>query len=498
MQPAAHAVARDYVAKRALSLGIKDKIKVVRKPNSGSETNACVWSSRGIQIMSLTSKAEGLLGAGLRGNTTSMEEFKFLVDHELGHIWHRDTGILLLARSVLWCTLALVPVKLFAWYAMGWRFLMFDFAQIFPPLTDGRGLESGLSLPDTWLSAIVFVIYTGVTIGLLFLFTWTIARRREYLADRFAYIHASNPGDATTALSGLLDRPVPRAAAAPSFLGGLATHPSSGARLKQMQDTAEKGQRSFEVVALTLAAMTVGRLALADASNHLLLDPHHFLKAVFSLPYAAVCSLLIGSLVSTRSEGNDLRPAVQNAATLVLWSATLAIIMAGVLWAASCAISSSDNSVAYIARRVELIEWILLCLSLPLTCAFYAAGHLVGAFFDGNGLFLKVVRQGIGLLVGIVMLMGASIVTARPVVEWQDEQNRLIRDPLQDRLEAALACQDDPAADAAKRSECDRVATEMTNLIELVDTQFWHTRFRPPEAWIFLWQQPFRRPNQLI
>jgi predicted metallopeptidase len=104
-QEVAHPVVRDYVLERARALGMEDRIEVVRKPNSAGETNACVWSAGGVEFMSMTSKAEVLLGMGRRGDSLRLEEFKFLVDHELGHIWHRDTAALLLARSILWCTL---------------------------------------------------------------------------------------------------------------------------------------------------------------------------------------------------------------------------------------------------------------------------------------------------------------------------------------------------------------------------------------------------------
>jgi hypothetical protein len=78
-QEPAHPITGDYVLRRAKEVGIADKIVVVQKPNSGAETNACVWAARGVQFLSVTSKAEGLLGAGRRGDMARMHEFQFLI-----------------------------------------------------------------------------------------------------------------------------------------------------------------------------------------------------------------------------------------------------------------------------------------------------------------------------------------------------------------------------------------------------------------------------------
>jgi hypothetical protein len=145
-------------------------------------------------------------------------------------------------------------------------------------------------------------------------------------------------------------------------------------------------------------------------------------------------------------------------------------------------------------KAPTFVEWILLCMSLPLACVAYAIGHLAAAFLAGDTLLHRMSRQGLGLIVGTLLLMVGSALMAGPVAQWQDDQNRLIRDPLQDRFEAALACQDDPAVEPARRKECEGLAMEMADLVSLVDTQFFHTYFRPPEAWVFLWHQPFRRP----
>jgi hypothetical protein len=496
-QEPAHPIIREHILARAVELGINEPIEIVRKPNSGGETNACVWSAGGHLYMSLTSKVERLFGAGRCGDVASMEQFEFLIDHELGHVWHRDTAVLLLARSILWCTILLIPLKLAVWYAMNWRYLMFDLARIFPPLTDGKGIVSGLALLDPSSAAIIFALFTSGTIALLWLFTRTLARRREYLADRFAFAHASNAGNALLALGKLLQHPAPHAAAAPSFLGGLASHPSGAARLGQLRQPSRIGRIPFEPLLLTLMVMIAGRFILTDTSNALPLDARYEIKLVLSVLYTALCSFLVGCLVNARADENLFRSSCRNALILVIWSIGFAVALATVLWTVARGVGSSNDPVAIIARHVEMVEWIMLCLSLPLVCASFAVGHIAASGFVDDGVLAQFARQASGLVVGTLLLMGCSALVAASLAQWQDELNGQIRDALEDRLAAAIACQQDTEADQARRDSCEQDASELADLVGLIDTQFIHTRFLPPETWIFLWQQPFRRPTRL-
>jgi Zn-dependent protease with chaperone function len=489
----AHQVARDYIVRRARDLGIDDTIRVLRKPNSANETNACVWPSRRTQFLSLTSKVETLLGAGRRGDRLRMEEFKFLVDHELGHIWHRDTGPLLLVRSILWCTVMLIPVKLGVWYAMNWRFLIVDFARIFPPLTDGSGLLSGLKPPPFSVGAAVFVLYTSIGLTVLWLFARTVARRREYLADRFAFVNAEDCSQAAIALAELLKGPAPRAVAAPSFLGGLTSHPSKEARLAQMMKPAESGQSSFEIIVTTLSTIVIGRMALAETTGVAVLDPAFLFKVGLSLPYTALVSFLLCCLVSGRSEQGERRYSIYNALKVVAWSALFSFGLVGIAATLFLLVRSADP-VAAQAQQIELIEWSFLFLSLPIVTASYAGAHLGAGSVSLSDYWGTLARQTVGLAMGTLMLVAAAALISPVLWHWRDQQNGAVRNALYEKLEQAQACEDDRGAAQNRREECARAAAEIRQTIGFVDTQFINYRFRPPEAWIFLWQQPFRRP----
>jgi len=496
---AVHPVIKAFVLDRAQGLGIDDPLRVVRHPNSAQSVNGYVWSRGGTQYLSLTSKVEALFGAGERGDDAAAHAFRFLIDHELGHIYHRDTGIFLLARAILWCTLALLPVKLAVAYALTWDYALFDFARSLPILTDGPGPTAGLSLPPTRIGLAAYLGFTAISVGLLALFYQTLKRRREHLADRFAYLQADRPEIAADALRRLASGRVARGTApAQSFLGGLTSHPDLKSRVARMRRPAGDRRRDGELFAMAIAAMIVGRVALANHEGLTWLPIHSVEKTIFTIIYIALASLLIACTIAAPREPGEGGTSLvwRNLAELTLWAglvaAALAFTLVGLWWLAG----RPPDPASALLRQVEVVEAVILVASLPVVVAVLGACH---AGLAQRG-FTRHLRQPaltgvLATALGLTLLWATSL-ASRPLDLWRDAQNERIRSHLYDALEAANVCKDDGLRPSLEREACDAQSEWFAELIGLVDTQFHNQSFQPPLTWLLLWQQSFRRPSR--
>ena len=231
------------VLDRARQLGIGARIGVFTIPGTSGQINAYVWSWLGHHNLALSDKAAqyGLL----RGDRK--RKFDLVVDHELGHIRNRDSGIIYRAKAIFWTSVAFIPVKLLAVAILqSGNFLFLE--RVFParwrPIGFGglpRVIEGhALSLvpfPTRWpayLVVITIILYNIGTLLVLYVLFRAIAQRREFLADNFALQHAS---DRTLVLEDfrVIAAQESISAGAPAAFSSLYVwHPSPGARLRNL------------------------------------------------------------------------------------------------------------------------------------------------------------------------------------------------------------------------------------------------------------------------
>lgn len=158
------------ITERARKLGITTQLRVFIVPYTSGKIDAYVWSWLGHYNLALSSKAAqfGLLRGEQR------RRFEILVDHELGHVRNRNSGILYQAKALFWATLILVPVKLFTISVFWFNNLLF-LERLFPSrwnILAPSGLYRVLEGHAISLVALPTRLPTSIVVGGIFLYNF--------------------------------------------------------------------------------------------------------------------------------------------------------------------------------------------------------------------------------------------------------------------------------------------------------------------------------------
>lgn len=493
-QQAAHAITEQVILARARELGIHDALSVLRHPSSAASLNACTWSSGGVNYLSITSKVEELLGASRRGDAGKHREFVTLIDHELGHVWNRDTSVLQLARAVLWWMVALLPLKIALVLSLNWRHVLLDFSSILPPVIDGTAVFANFDPPPLWVSAGVFIAYLTATLALLGLCYRTLKRRREYLADRFAYAHASAKSEMREALHRLLAHPAPPGTAAASFMGGLTTHPSSERRLSRLEEPGSAVRPDAEVIITALGVLILARLAFGNSDRAAVIGAWSTVFILLSLPYSVAMSFLVGRIVSRPGEV----PSLRSWRPLAVLTASACVAAAGLV-AADLALRralGAGQTAAAAITRYEFVETALLSGSLPVAVVAYGLFHAAWprSTDPPRRAVARFLREAAAWAGGTALLAATSIAVTPPLQQFRAVSAERILAWHRENLGVERACAG--SREAWFSRECRSALSAWRQDQAFLEDQFSAYVFRPPGAWVFLWQQPFRRPGR--
>jgi hypothetical protein len=456
--------------------------------------NAYVWTAAGQHHIAITSGVEALYGAGIFGNKAAFADYSTLIDHEIGHLWHRDTRLLLAARAVLATTMWLLPVKLLVLFVGGWRFAMADFTRALPRLTEGSEVVRIFTLPAISVSIGLFASYTGVLLALLYLANYAFRRRRELLADRFAASVARDSSEAVEAMERLLKNR-PALAPAPSFAGTLNTHPSAAKRLKVFRNPGQQTATAAEVLLIITLFLVLGRALLGDyVFGAAWIESTRTIHILVSILYASALSVLISlPLYDARTDRKRLGASLLQ---LAGWAVGAALSMIGTDTVLRSFSPPPAEFAAALIDQVERLENSLLAFSLPVTIVVFAALHLVWGRRPSShtGWALRHITV---VASATILLSLLSMAVTPKLVAIRTEYNDRIRAALYDSIYEASGC----AAKARAQKEAEKCLArrnEQMARLGIVDTEFANNRFYPPLAWLALWEHPFSRPARWV
>lgn len=228
--PAVRPVA-EYVHQRAMELGIKEEVKVYYRRGTWNVVEAyafTIGSNHGI-----------VLGAGtqslfLSKNQEQRAQFKVLLDHELGHLYNRDTSLLYMARGIILTSVILLPFKGLADFIY-YQELIKPLLDRLPKVMESFSVIPGLSLANEKHTVISYVIVTFSGLFLLRFFYIAVVRGREFAADRFALRHSNDPDLFAGRVERLLGCTASKAAPPHGFNSRSKWHPKHEKRLLNLR-----------------------------------------------------------------------------------------------------------------------------------------------------------------------------------------------------------------------------------------------------------------------
>lgn len=376
------AAVRDHVLKRAEELGIVGTLHVYYIPGTWSSVDAYVFGAGRHQIVVVSGGLQALHGAV---DEVSNERFRFVIDHELGHIAGRDTDLLYFARATALVGAGLLVLKAIFIAVVGFDTALRGYAEVFPPSTRGAFMSGATPMataPADWFVITFFILFTALCMCLSVYFYVMIARRREHLADRFAIRHSPDASRAIGAMEALLAGPALSTAPPHAFLGSVRWHPSAVERRNTIAlRTLAAIPEMIGVVMVVLAIMSM-RFMLGDMNSEMLTgrrDPYGLVMA------SAIYVLMIGTVIDlmlsdgeTRSYRAQIKHTWGEIARLVWWTAVVSV---GLALAAYFFVVPAEfdrqkmEGVEYLADT-EAIERALLILSAPLTVAGFGIANL--------------------------------------------------------------------------------------------------------------------------
>jgi Zn-dependent protease with chaperone function len=427
----AHKRVQEYVRQRAAELGLDAELETYYVPGSWRSVDAYVFGSGLHQTVVVTG---GLQALFIRRGPGELERFRFVIDHELGHIAGQDTSILYLARAALVTAPLFIPVKLWLMWILGPGRVLRAYTDVLPGSLDASYLFSP-TVPFFNEASETFVISFFSAFGLIAAFLlWSLyvgmVRRREFVADRYAVAHSRDEREAREAMRGLLFAGKALAhAPAHAFLGRVRWHPDPVDRVAQVSGEAVSAipeRLGIAVVILTLIGL---RLLLGVTT-----DPREQTWDVLTLiPVSGVFALLVGVVVDSFLEDSRAQGklSVQAAGLwqLVLWTTTAS---AAIAWAFQFAGQPKDGgfSRSNLAGfehliAVEQLERVLLFFSLPVTLLIFGVVFIV----LGRAWSLSLgwgperfVRTTVGSGLAVLLLWGTSAIFAAPLRAYRAEK----------------------------------------------------------------------------
>ncbi len=427
----AHARVQEYVRQRAAELSLHVEIETCYVPGSWRTVDAYVFGSGLYQTVVVTG---GLQALFLRRAPGEMERFRFVIDHELGHIAGQDTNVLYMARAGLVTAPMFIPVKLWLIWILNPARVLSAYTDVLPGSLDASYLFSP-TVPFFTEASKTFVVSFFVALGLIVLFLLAslyvgIVRRREFVADRYAVVHSADKSEAIEAMKSLMYGGKPMALApAQAFLGRFRWHPGSVERVMQVTGEAVSAipeRLGIAVVVVTLLAL---RLLLGVTT-----DPREESWDVLTLiPVSGAFSILIGVVLESFLEDGRAQGKVQ-AQIAILFQLTFWTAVASGLAAWGFSLVGQPKQGGFSRSNlagfehliaVEQFERVLLFLSLPATLLIFGTVFIVlnRAWTlprpDGPIRFL---RTAVGSAIAVLLLWGAGSVFDGPMRSYRAEK----------------------------------------------------------------------------
>jgi Zn-dependent protease with chaperone function len=481
---------------RAKKYGIPETIHCFRHPGLEG-VNAYVWFNRGRTCLSITSGLEVLYGEGFLGDQAAVDQFYTLVDHELGHLWNRDTSILLMARSVLLACLLLLPIKLILLLSWNWRFTLADFARSFPRVTEGNEVVALFSFPSFFLFGAIFIGYTLGMLAILFVTYFSLRRRREFLADRFAAVVSDDIERSVVAMRWLLITNMPSRAPVASFAGAFGTHPSTESRLKSFRSARSPTSVGYELLLTTTLFLILGRALLSDyVFGAAWVERIEAPQVAVALLNAATISVLI-SLPLADVAGERFRIRLRVLGALLLWAMVGAFTLIAFDALLRALLPKPLDYASALIDQWEVFDWALYALSLPVTVAAFGFFHVLLLRTRQRPLFRRTIEQILAMVLGIFSLVALTKALSLPLSQVRTRRADAVELAIYDLAIVAANCADSHPNDE-ERQRCLEARDEDVERYKIVSSEFVHYRFSPPLVWIALWQHPFARPARYV
>jgi Zn-dependent protease with chaperone function len=499
----AHDRVQAYVRERARELGFKEEIELFYLPGTWRAVDAYVLGIGRHQAIVVSG---GLQALFLLGRPDDLDRFRFVIDHELGHIASADTSLLYLARAILICAILFLPVKALFALMFGSRIIIAAYSQMLPIFIFdsffGRGATVLAGPPSELFVMIFFLLFTTGSLIMIGYFYIAIVRHREILADRFAYRHSADPAKSRSAMESVLDgRPL--AASPPhGFLGSLRWHPKTSERIRSLGASAIASIPDHIGIVMVVLALLSFRLVLGDITS-----PREDAGAGGDLvPLAAIFALLVGFVVNCFIS-SERGPAPQALAVMVVWTALASAALSVVVlmlsqpgWLVAARLDGFEHLVT-----VEVFERILLIVSAPVTIAVFGFCHCVVPTFSRRGMAFtaQLLRNVAVAAVSVLVLWILGDVTGHFIKQYRMEKYEAYK---RTRIEVVSANQkttEKNSTDAeqsvdrfmsfgSRQSEYEHYPPELLN----AEIALMHGRvmraFNPPFAFIALWQAPLR------
>lgn len=494
--PEAPGEVADAIRARAVGVGISVPLEVRYLEGSQHEpSNAEVFRDGKAFVIALTIRM--LVDYCKPAESLERQRFEFIVDHELGHIAHRDVALMPLAYSIFVMFVVFLPIKmvLIFWIYPSFNYYLLDLAQLFPAITSGGEIFTSFSPPGsaTLIAFQVAVILTGA--GLILSIIYLIRLRREVLADQFAVAHAKEREKALSVLRAQFAAPAKSTISSVSFVGGLRTHPLPERRV--LRAGAEGGSKfeDIEVAIGFVALLVLIRVLLGKVSNYsLLADDLSFIAA--ATLNIVLCTGFV-SLHLGADDGTNLVRLLHRGATVIALGIIGALAIVFVDLGARAIGPGPEDKIAELVIGLETTELQILAASFPICLLALVIGCIVT-----NTVFRKLIGQRCPLLIqslgGAItglLLMHAAADFLSPHIESRRE--RVIVD-VRNHYEAVLMSRPDCLDIERIREDDCKDQWYAWYVREELPKQVDFEPFLPPLAWFYLWMQPFLRPGHFV
>lgn len=372
-----------YVQARAAQLGITDNIHVYYIPGTWRSVDAYVFGATSHQIVVISG---GLHALFTSSRAEDLERFRFVIDHELGHIAGRDTNLLYLARATLWVGAVALAVKILFIMVLGPELALRPYIEMFPSAVRPSLWNELALFPKNPNEAFVigfFALFTGFCLGLSAYFYVLIARRREELADRYAVAHSQDRQRAVETMRHLLSGEPLSTLPPHAFLGSLRWHPPAQARLDSV--VAASVAAIPEIIGNVMVVLTLLtiRFMLGDIANDRGSEGYDRTGLIVA---SAAYMLLIGAVLGLMSRDGVVRGRraqcmhiARTSMSLIGWTFLVSAALACVAYLFVSPPADSRNAMegGQFIADIETTERTLLIMSAPIVVAAFAVASMI-------------------------------------------------------------------------------------------------------------------------
>ena len=364
------------VRDRSAALGLQNVLDIGYLPRTWNLVDAYVAGIGRHQTIVLTG---GMMQLFYSSVPERQAQFRFVIDHELGHVAHGDTTVLYLASAAISVFSLALPIKLVLLWWLGLDGMVGLYDSAFPRVFDQSVIFGFLTGPGPNLLMELTAQRPAPAIALSFLLGFfllmltvqtclyvMIVRRREFMADAFAKAVSRDTRNVDRALRDLLSTTGLQQGPRQGFKGGIRWHPKPLERLNAAVDKAQGMLNDWAVALLLVTAIFAFRIAFGASAVDIMRSVSPALE-----PVSGVFLLLTGFIVSALLDRRHAPDAVGlwlRAFFLSLWSALFAGAIAGLValgqqppWFFDFGLNENFANM----MRLERLDWTLTILSIP-------------------------------------------------------------------------------------------------------------------------------------